>query len=126
MKAQSRHPLGGFLLLLQKCVGDEVYHLERVVVLGTLEGGSAEKSLCGDVLRTLTVLPRLLLVGDGVAALEPALKSADHMLPSLVEDEVGVAPLSRDGRGDAIEQKVEADPVVALHVGCSSICFSHR
>ena len=43
--AHLRHPLGGFLLLLQHGVGDEVGHLEQVVVLGASEGRATDDSL---------------------------------------------------------------------------------
>lgn len=37
VQAQLFHPLGGFLLLFKQGMGDEVGHLEQVVVLGASE-----------------------------------------------------------------------------------------
>ena len=63
------------------------------------------------------VLPYLVPAGDGVAAPEPAVEAGYHLLAALVEDEEGMAVRRRDGGVDAVEQPIEAGPLVASDVG---------
>ena len=93
-------------------MGDEVGHLEQAVGVGASEGGASDDSLYGDVPGPLAVLPDLVLAGHWVAASERVVEAGDHLLPALVEDEEGVAVRRCDRRVDAVEQPVEADPLV--------------
>ena len=56
-------------------------------------------------------------LGYGVPAPEPAVEPGHHILPALVKDEEGVAVGGCDGGVDAVEEPVEAGPLVAPHVG---------
>ena len=105
------------LLLLEEGVGDEVGHLEQAVGVGAAEGGAADDPLYGDAPGALAVLPDLIFAGHGVAAPEPAVEAGHHLLAALVEDEEGVAVRRRDGGVDAVEEPVEAGPLVAFDVG---------
>ena len=98
-------------------MGEQVGHLQQVVGVGASEGGAADDPLYRDVLRPLSVIPLLVPAGDGVEAPEPSVELGHHLLPALVEDEEGVAVGGRDGGVDAIEEAVEARPLVADHVG---------
>ena len=98
-------------------MGDEVGHLEQAVGVGAAEGWASDDVLYGDVPGALAVLPDLVPAGDGVATHEPAVEAGHHLLAALVEDEEGVAVRGSDGGVDAVEQPVEAGPLVAPDVG---------
>ncbi len=106
-------------------MGDEVGHLEQAVGVGASEGGASDDVLYGDVPGPLAVLSDLVPAGDGVAAPEPVVEAGDHLLAALVEDEESVAARRRDGGVHAVEQPVEAGPLVALDVGLAQADVDH-
>lgn len=95
--------MGGLLLLHDEIVGDEVGHLQQVVVLGVSEGRTADDPFYWDVLRHLAVLPDLVLTGHGCATREAAVEPPDRSFPTFVKDWVGIASVRSEGFVDAVE-----------------------